>query len=729
MITHVKTRVSSCFFALGASCALLAWCAMSLAYPAIAGAATWTPGNNGGDGTTWDTTAANWSGTPAWTAGTDNAVFAADGDNATIPNSTTVVPTNTGTGITFSGIASVNDSGAGTVGTIGFVTTASTLTIDVDATKTGTINAGFIGVGATGGQGNKINKIGTGKLTLTGNTILVGDVNQNLDAGFDVGGGGELQIDGPLKAASGLQSNRGNKHNRVGDTTNDNVLRIAGAANTTVYAGGLVIGNTGNNNSAYITRPGDITNPSYLQAGNGQHLLVGHNSDDNYLEISNGAYYRTTQGGGTVGTRIGVRSGADNNQVLVTGSGTVMNVTAGSIVVGSEGSGNNVTVSNGGAVLTPRWILSGSTSNNPVDPGTFNGTGDNNSVLITGTGSSTTINAGGNSWFELGELAGANGNSFEVAAGGAFNYTGTGTSRRFSVGNAGDNNYLSVTGASSTVNVNTTGGIPVGVGGLATGAGSMTDGGTGNHLDVFDGGAMTASASAIVMGTNSAINIGDGAAVATLSVGATPSFASGVFLRNASGRLNFDNGRLTGTAGGTLVSGLGEVVLNGDGYFQNSSTNSITTLISGGGGLIKEGIGTLELTQANTYTGDTQVLGGTLQLDQIFLDDASSLYLFSSGSGKMNLNFAGIDTISKLFFDGVQQAAGTWGNSSSAAANQNDTFFDDIITGPYGVGVLNVLEGSGAEVVPEPSTWALAMLGLMGLGMAAWRRRKCAGRE
>lgn len=39
--------------------------------------------------------------------------------------------------------------------------------------------------------------------------------------------------------------------------------------------------------------------------------------------------------------------------------------------------------------------------------------------------------------------------------------------------------------------------------------------------------------------------------------------------------------------------------------------------IEGDGGLIKEGTGTLVLEQSNTYSGDTQVLGGTLQVDSV----------------------------------------------------------------------------------------------------------------
>ena len=102
-------------------------------------AATWTPGNNAGDGSTWNLTDANWTTGAAWSAGTDAAVFGSDGDAANIAGATIVVPTNTGTGITFNGNATVNGTGQ-----IGFTTTAAAIGVDVASGKTGTINENFV---------------------------------------------------------------------------------------------------------------------------------------------------------------------------------------------------------------------------------------------------------------------------------------------------------------------------------------------------------------------------------------------------------------------------------------------------------------------------------------------------------------------------------------------------------------------------------------------------------
>ena len=107
-------------------------------------------------------------------------------------------------------------------------------------------------------------------------------------------------------------------------------------------------------------------------------------------------------------------------------------------------------------------------------------------------------------------------------------------------------------------------------------------------------------------------------------------------------------------------------------------------------GLVKTGGGTLVLTAINRYTGNTSVEQGTLAIIEPYLADASNVEL--SATATLNLAFAATDTIGRLFINGVQQAAGTWGAIGNGAAAHTSPR----ITGS---GLLNV-------TTPPPSGYA-----------------------
>lgn len=108
----------------------------------------------------------------------------------------------------------------------------------------------------------------------------------------------------------------------------------------------------------------------------------------------------------------------------------------------------------------------------------------------------------------------------------------------------------------------------------------------------------------------------------------------------------------------------------------------------GRAGLTKVGSGTLELTAASTYTGPTTVSNGTLRIDMPFLSSATNVVIATSG--KLDLNFTGTNTVNALSVAGVAKAPGTYGSSSSTAANVDNVHF-------AGTGVLSVTTG---PVVP-----------------------------
>ncbi|MEI6503029.1 MAG: FAD-dependent oxidoreductase, partial [Armatimonadota bacterium] len=88
------------------------------------------------------------------------------------------------------------------------------------------------------------------------------------------------------------------------------------------------------------------------------------------------------------------------------------------------------------------------------------------------------------------------------------------------------------------------------------------------------------------------------------------------------------------------------------------------------GGLTKKGAGTLTLTGANTYSGDTVVEEGTLALSSAYLADTADVKLAATGA-VLNLNTGATDTIRAFFIGGVGQFAGEWGPTGSGAEHES----------------------------------------------------------
>jgi autotransporter-associated beta strand protein len=544
----------------------------------------------------------------------------------------------------------------------GIWTAGNTAVFGGSAGSTVTINAS--GVSAAGVTFNVNNDIiaqsGSNILTLTGTgAISVGSgltatINAPLagTSGVVVNGGGTLNLGGISTIDGGGD---GAKGLIVGSTSAGNTVNLSsGGTMGTISANrrSLYIGSTGSagglttssNNVVNISTAGSVTAPSFNASGNGGRVTIGYASDANELNVSNGAYVAQTNGGGTNTWDMGVLAGADNNKLTVSGTNSTIYFGSNQFLnVGAAGDGNSATISAGGYLKQNRI-------------GVGMGGGDNNYELITGAGSRVYGSGGSNAWFEVGSTAGSVGNSVRVENGGTLEFGGSGTARRFAVGSVAtaDSNFIRVTGPTSTANLVHTG-IPLAVGGYATGS-TMTDGGTSNHLDVSSGATLnmtnldpdgvgpllapnayisTGSTAIVLLGTNSAFNLGDGSGISTAIVGTTTNFASGVYLKNASGVLNFNSGRLTAGVTGNLVSGAGSVVLGGPAYISSATgfSNTISTAISGSGSLIKEGAGTLTLSNASvTYSGSTTVSEGTLDMTASGLSVGSSSFLKGNGT-------------------------------------------------------------------------------------------------
>ena len=81
------------------------------------------------------------------------------------------------------------------------------------------------------------------------------------------------------------------------------------------------------------------------------------------------------------------------------------------------------------------------------------------------------------------------------------------------------------------------------------------------------------------------------------------------------------------------------------------------------GGLTAIGVGTTILSAANTYTGNTTVSAGTLEITQPVLAENSTVSVASGAL--LQLNFAGTNTVTGLVLNGVSQATGVYNSTTS----------------------------------------------------------------
>ncbi|MBV7478306.1 autotransporter-associated beta strand repeat-containing protein [Pseudomonas sp. PDM31] len=238
--------------------------------------------------------------------------------------------------------------------------------------------------------------------------------------------------------------------------------------------------------------------------------------------------------------------------------------------------------------------------------------------------------------------------AFETsAAGNTFTNAGAITGG-VSLGAGSTNTFTAMTG--STVNVGDGVQVSVGLGGLIglnlTFAPTGTvDGGAGgvnslilqNPIGVGGGttGTGTASSATYVNFSNLTINSGTWTLQGPLVSGAT-TLNGGVaqFNNNAtfgSGVLTSNGGILQASNAGLNVSNL--IALGAGGVtVQGSNATTLSGVISGSGGLTKIGAGQLNLSAANTYLGNTNFSGGTVQLGNNQALSTGTIYVFGATS-------------------------------------------------------------------------------------------------
>ncbi len=215
---------------------------------------------------------------------------------------------------------------------------------------------------------------------------------------------------------------------------------------------------------------------------------------------------------------------------------------------------------------------------------------------------------------------------------------------------------------------------------------------------------------------------------------------------NGTATFNFNGGTLAaantsanfvdlGGAGQTAVVLAGGAIIDSNGF----DVTMPQALLGGvnDGGLTKNGLGTLTLSGANTFVGDTTVNAGGLTIDSagsllFAVTDIDSTSVLGSGAfafdGTMRLDLSSVTVGSGSWqlIDSGSLAESFGGTFSVVDANGLLTFADngDVWTSNDGLWAFSELDGSlTLSNIPEPSAYAM-MCGALALGAVALRRRR-----
>ena len=459
-----------------------------------------------------------------------------------------------------------------TAGSPGDITVSNAVTYAGAAARTLTLTAnrnvninqavsstgGALGLTISAGTG-AVNFGATGSIATNGGAVSITSATGGGLRGINFGAGGlTLNSAGNFTQASGV---------------------LAGSGTVTKNgAGGLTLSRANTYTGATVVNAGTVTVANATGLGTaaaGTTVNAGATLAMNGLTVAGEAL---TLNGGTLSRAAGNPNwnGTVNLAATSTVTGVAGTLTLGGVVSGAGG----LTKTGAGTVrLSGNNTYAGVTT---VNAGTL--IVNNANALGTAAGG-TTVNAGATLAL----------NNFTVAA---EPLTLNGGTLSRAAGNPTWNGTVNLAAATSTI---TGGGGTLTIGGAVSGAGGITKTGAATLVlsasNTYGGPTAINAGTLRVAGGN---GIGDTSAVTLANVG------SAVLNLNGTSETI---GSLAGggAAGGNVTLGAGTLTTGGD-----DTSTTYSGVISGTGGLAKNGTGTLTLARANTYTGATTVNTGTL---------------------------------------------------------------------------------------------------------------------
>ena len=481
--------------------------------------------------------------------------------------------TRSGTGGLILEPGSNNVYGSGTINLASgsSISTSSGATVrpNINLSSTGDIN--FTGSGTTtysgsiSGSGN-LNKTGSGTVILSGSNSYTGSTKV---------GAGTLRV----SSTNSVPSN--NTLVSSGGTYNVNssveLAGLSGSGGISISSGRtLTLNNSSMGNfSGIISGSGGFT-----KNGSGSFTLLNNNTYTGATTISGGEL---------------TAKGLLGNTNISLASGTILGFDAGDDTVGSISGSGLIDIPSGMTITSS--LSSGSTTFSGDLSGDGNFVKDGNYTLtLSGSNSITgtkTINAGIlsiSSDNNLGAVPGSVQSSHLTFGGGTLQTTADFTLNA--------NRGINLSG-NGTIHTNTS--TQLDYSGLIQGSGNLTKSGSGTLL--------------LPTANNFTGNLNlDGG---TLSISAVDQLGR----TTGSNTITFDGGTLLATSDFTLDTNRG-ISLDGNGGFNVDSgvVLDYAGVISGAGALTKSGVGNFLISGANTYSGDTVITAGTLQVTGTLAD-------------------------------------------------------------------------------------------------------------
>ena len=526
------------------------------------------------------------SGANTYSGGTTISAGALQGDTTSLQGNITDNASlifNQGADGTFAGVV----SGTGSLTKAG----AGTLTLSGANTYSGgtTINAGALQGDTTSLQGN-----------IADNASLI--FNQGVDGAFAGAvsgtggltktGAGTLTLSGANTYSGGTTISAGALQ---GDTTSlqgniaDNASLIFGQAADGTFAGA-------------VSGAGSLT-----KTGAGTLTLSGANTYSGGTTINAGALQGDTtslQGNIADNASLIFNQAANGTFVgVVSGTGSLTKTGAGALTLSGANTYSGGTTISAGVLQGDTTSLQGNITDNATL--IFNqGTNGSYGGVVSGSGALQKSGAGTLTLTSVNTYTGAteiNAGTLALGAGASIassSGVGLAAGSTLDLSAAGNQTLGALNGAGGTINL---------------GANSLTLDGAGNGNF---GGSIAGTGSLVMDGTGTqtltGANLYTGGTVinsGTLALGAGGSLAAGSALTVTGGTLDLS------TAGNQTLAtldGSGGQVLLGGGSALTVTDGDFAGSIAGAGGLVKAGAGTLVLDGANTYSGTTQVVAGSL---------------------------------------------------------------------------------------------------------------------